>query len=202
MIRNVRRMAALFVLIMSMTGLYALVTPNAFATSGGTAHISGGYGSTNSRQAALVAAVRREAVLHPNASDRHICYAAHVENIGWQQPVCDGVTTGTTGQGLRMEALDIVVSGVGGVCAAAHVENIGWQPVTCAGDNINVMVGTTGRGLRMEALDISVSSGTVCANAHVENIGWQGSRCASTPSFALAGTTGQGLGMEAVQLTV
>ncbi|MET9258484.1 hypothetical protein [Amycolatopsis sp. NPDC004079] len=190
---NLRR-PALLAMAVFIAGLSA-ATPNAFAAPGRAPS------TTDSQANALAAAVRRQAAAHPAAA-RHICYAAHVENIGWQQPVCDGAVAGTTGQGLRLEALDIVVSQVGGVCAAAHVEGLGWGPVTCAGENTTVAVGTVGRGLRLEALHINVNSGTVCANAHVENIGWQGVSCASAPSFALAGTTGRGLRMEAIQLTV
>jgi uncharacterized protein YjdB len=195
----VHRVVASLAAMVLAAGLAMLVTPDALATPVGAA---ASLDSPQARQAELDVALQRQAASHPNATGRHICYAAHVEDIGWQQPVCDGAIAGTTGQGLRMEALDIVVSGVGGVCAAAHVQNVGWQPVTCAVDNVNVVVGTTGQGLRMEALDISAASGSVCADAHVQNIGWQGWVCAASPSFAMVGTTGQGLRMEAVQLTV
>jgi uncharacterized protein YjdB len=36
-----------------------------------------------------------------------IRYAAHVQDIGWQNPVVDGQTSGTTGQAKRMEAIRI-----------------------------------------------------------------------------------------------
>lgn len=195
-----RRVTALLAMLFVVAGLSTLAASSALATTAGnTSNIEP---NRNATDAVLLAAVQRQAVLQPNATGRHICYAAHVEDIGWQQPVCDGAVAGTTGQGLRMEALDIVVSGVGGVCAAGHVQNIGWQAVTCAGDNANIVVGTTGQGLRLEALDISVSSGSVCADAHVQNIGWQGTVCASSPAYAMVGTTGQGLRMEAIELTV
>lgn len=202
MLRNARRITALFVLILSMAGLYTLATPNAFAESTVIAPGNATQPHTNDMHAALATALRREAREHPNQNGRHICYAAHVENIGWQQPVCDGAVAGTTGQSLRLEALDIAVSGVGGVCAAAHVQNTGWQPTTCVGDVTDVYVGTTGQSLRMEALAIRVASESVCANAHVQNVGWQGVRCAGAPNYVVVGTTGQSLRMEAVQLGV
>lgn len=194
--RGIRHSTKLLAAAVLATGLSTLLAPEALATSG-----TATSNDDNARQTALVAALH-QTLQHPNATGRHICYAAHVEDIGWQPPVCDGAVAGTTGQGLRIEALDVVVSGVGGVCAAGHVEDIGWQAVTCAGDNVSVVVGTTGLGLRMEALDISVNSGGVCANGHVQNIGWQGFVCAAAPAFAMAGTTGQGLRMEAIELTV
>jgi len=130
---------------------------------------------------------------------RSICYAAHVQNIGWQGWVCDGAVAGTTGQSLRMEALAIVTYGTGGICAEAHVQNIGWQGWRCQNDGTVVVVGTTGQSLRMEALALSPGHGNACADAHVQNIGWQGWRCGS---YIVVGTTGQSLRMEAVEITV
>ena len=43
------------------------------------------------------------------AQSPHICYRAHVQNIGWQSEVCDGRVAGTTGRSLRMEAIRIVL---------------------------------------------------------------------------------------------
>jgi uncharacterized protein YjdB len=201
--RTLQCVATLFATLLLAAGMSTLAASDALATTvGSVPNADANQNSAQARQVALSTAVQRHAIVHPNATGRHICYAAHVTDVGWQQPVCDGALAGTTGQGLRIEALDIVVTGVGGVCAAAHVENIGWQAVTCAGDNLNVIVGTTGRGLRMEALDINGNSGTVCAVAHVENIGWQSPVCAAAPAYAMVGTTGRGVGMEAVELTV
>jgi uncharacterized protein YjdB len=36
-----------------------------------------------------------------------VCYSAHVQDIGWQDRVCDGEMAGTTGHGKRMEAVKI-----------------------------------------------------------------------------------------------
>src|SRR5205823_2752690 len=36
-----------------------------------------------------------------------VCYRAFVENVGWQDEVCNGQIAGTVGQSLRMEALRI-----------------------------------------------------------------------------------------------
>jgi uncharacterized protein YjdB len=147
---------------------------------------------------ALSAALRRRQAQVPAA--RHVCYQAHVQNIGWQNFVaCDGTVAGTTGRSLRMEALAIATTGVGGICAAAHVQNIGWQPMSCVTDGPPAVVGTTGQSLRMEALTLRVHTGFVCANAHVQNIGWQGTACG--PSVTV-GTTGRSLRMEAITIRV
>src|SRR5690606_37389142 len=113
----------------------------------------------------------------------------HVQNVGWQQPVYDGQTAGTTGQGLRLEAIaftDPVVN------ARAHVQNLGWTAPS------DTTVGTTGSGLRLEAVQISARwpGWAVRCQAHVENLGWlppvgDGETC---------GTTGRGLRVEAIRL--
>jgi hypothetical protein len=144
----------------------------------------------------------KQAQRHDPAERRHICYAAHVQDTGWQTPVCDGAVAGTVGRSLRMEALAILVFDVGGVCAAAHLHDGGWEPRRCVGDSEELIVGTTGRSQSMEALAISVSTGFVCADAQVQDIGWQGERCARDRETAVVGTTGRNLRMEAVKLTV
>ncbi|MFJ8386650.1 polysaccharide deacetylase [Streptomyces sp. NPDC094438] len=140
---------------------------------------------------------RARASLSPNA--RVICYAAHVQDIGWQPAVCDGSVAGTTGQSRRMEALAISTSGVGGVCANAHLADIGWQGWACGRDGDVVTVGTTGQSRRMEALGVQVGSGSVGAQAHVEGYGWLGS-VSGNPVYV--GTTGQSRRMEAVRIWV
>ncbi|MDH6132304.1 uncharacterized protein YjdB [Kitasatospora sp. MAA4] len=152
--------------------------------------------------AALVAAAQRAQAENPNSQVRHICYAAHVQNIGWQPPVCDGRVAGTQGQSLRLEALDILVTGIGGVCADAYEQYSGWQGWRCGDDATDVVVGTTGQSLRMEALAVSVASGGVCVDGYVQNTGWQQWQCADAMQTALVGTTGQSLRLEAVAMTV
>jgi uncharacterized protein YjdB len=83
----------------------------------------------------------------------NVCYRAHVQDIGWQGWSCDGEIAGTTGQSLRLEALDIVRKDGRTICANAHVQDIGWQGARCG---TSVSVGTTGRSLRMEAIWITV----------------------------------------------
>ncbi|MBT2403644.1 MULTISPECIES: hypothetical protein [unclassified Streptomyces] len=147
--------------------------------------------------AEVEAATARQRALAPNA--RRVCYAAHVQDIGWQSAVCDGQVAGTTGQSRRMEAVVIATSGVGGVCANAHLADIGWQGWACAGDGTAVTVGTTGQSRRMEALGVQVGSGSVGAQAHVADNGWLNS-LAGNPVYV--GTTGQSRQMEAVRIWV
>ncbi|KST97302.1 N-acetylmuramoyl-L-alanine amidase [Lactococcus lactis subsp. lactis] len=39
-----------------------------------------------------------------------ISYRAHVENIGWEPFVTDGIISGTVGKGLRIEAIEIQIT--------------------------------------------------------------------------------------------
>ena len=80
-----------------------------------------------------------------------VCYRAHVEKIGLQDWACNGEIAGTTGQSLRLEALDIARQDGETICANAHVQDIGWQGWRCG---TSVSVGTTGQALRMEAIRI------------------------------------------------
>jgi hypothetical protein len=138
----------------------------------------------------------------PNAI---ISYRAHVQNIGWQDWVQDGQVAGTTGQSLRMEAIQIQLNTVlpefskASVRYRAHVQNIGWQDWVQDGQ----VAGTTGQGLRMEAIQIDLG-GNILDNyhvgyrAHVQNVGWQD----WVQDGQVAGTTGQSLRMEAIQIEI
>ncbi len=124
--------------------------------------------------------------------------SSHVENIGWQNEVASGETTGTTGQSLRVEAIRLKLdTGAlsGGVDVNAHVQNIGWQ-----GYRPNT-AGTEGQSLRMEAIELKLT-GSIASDydivyrAHVQNIGWQ----PWTVNGGIAGTSGQSLRVEALQI--
>ena len=133
-----------------------------------------------------------------SATTASVSYRAHVQNIGWQRYVSDGETAGTTGRGLRVEALSLKVVGVnGGIRYRAHVQNVGWQGWHADGEDC----GTTGKGLRVEALQVELT-GAASANydvyyrTHVQNVGWT----SWTKNGATSGTTGRGLRVEAVQV--
>jgi uncharacterized protein YjdB len=150
-------------------------------------------------------------------------YRAHVENIGWQDwtQVEDGATStsssdptsfaGTSGQGLRIEALQLELTGeLAQTCQLmyrVHVQNYGWLGWATSGQT----AGTQGQGLRIEAIQIKVvpltqtidTSGTafvgyVGAQAHVENLGW----LTGLNETSLLGSQGMGLRMESLQLTL
>ena len=80
------------------------------------------------------------------AADREgVWLTGHVQNLGWGDPNPDFV--GTTGQSLRLEAIQ-VQGRFAPVWCQAHVQNLGWLPLVRDGE----VCGTTGRALRLEAV--------------------------------------------------
>jgi len=89
-------------------------------------------------------------------------YQAHVQNQGWLDPVSGGQLAGTTGKGLRLEALKIWATGSStasySVQYRVHVQNQGWTDWITAGTSQEdaAIGGTTGRSLRLEAIQLRV----------------------------------------------
>lgn len=89
---------------------------------------------------------------------------AHVQRVGWQQNVTEmgsnAIQIGTTGRGLRMEAVRLTLlggAGGGSVAYNAHVQSYGWQSdinaeTTWAADGQTA--GTAGASKRLEAVRI------------------------------------------------
>ena len=129
-----------------------------------------------------------------------ISYRTHVQNEGWQDYVAGGVTSGTTGKNLRLEAIEIQVNGDGlngNVEYRTHVQNDGWQDYVANG----AMAGTKGRSLRLEAIQIRLTGELaqkyhVEYRTHVQNEGWQN----WVRDDAMSGTTGKNLRLEAIEI--
>jgi uncharacterized protein YjdB len=129
-----------------------------------------------------------------------IVYQAHVQSEGWMSTVKNGAIAGTTGKGLRMEAIRISTNAPGlGVQYRSHIENRGWESSWhSSGDS-----GTTGKGLRLEAIQIKLTGDAskyfdIFYRVHVENIGWLG----WAKNGETAGTTGMALRVEAIQIVI
>lgn len=138
--------------------------------------------------------------LRPFISASSISYQSHVQNIGWQSSVNNGEISGTTGKGLRMEALRIntINNGLGGsIVYQGHVQDVGWQSEV----GNNVITGTVGQGKRLEALKVSLRGELskyydVYYRAHVENKGWLD----WTKNGGIIGSIGASKRMESVQI--
>ncbi len=130
----------------------------------------------------------------------NVSYRTHVENIGWQNYVKNGATAGTSGQGLRLEGINIKLENnsiSGNIEYCTHVQNIGWQNYVKNG----TMSGTSGKGLRLEAIKIRLTGELakqydIYYRVHCQNFGWMG----WAKNGAESGSAGYGYRLEAIQI--
>jgi uncharacterized protein YjdB/uncharacterized protein YkwD len=132
----------------------------------------------------------------------HVYYTTHVQNIGWQNYVRDGVTAGTVGKGLRLEGIKIYVKKSkvsGGVQYKTYVQKKGWVNWS----SNNTMSGTSGQSLRLEAIQIKLTGDLaekydIYYRVHAQNIGWMG----WAKNGESAGTAGYSYRLEGIQIVV
>ncbi|WKY46009.1 phage tail spike protein [Eubacteriaceae bacterium ES2] len=130
-------------------------------------------------------------------------YCTHIENIAWNGWVRNGVRSGTTGRGLRMEALKLKIITLEdiniGVTYRSQVQNYGWMSWASDGE----VSGTEGQSLRLEAVQIMLTGAdaadyTIMYRVHIENKGW--SEWAADGETA--GTVEEGLRAEAISIVI
>jgi len=146
--------------------------------------------------------------------DVGVQYQTHVQNIGWQGWKSDGDLSGTTGESLRLEAIQIRLTGTDAnqcdVYYQVHAQNYGWLDWAKNGES----AGTEGLSLRLEAIKIIVvPKGSTAPGAtdrpfvkdldcsyqtHVQDLGWQGWKS----DGVISGTSGQSLRLEGIQIKV
>ncbi len=145
----------------------------------------------------VVAAPAPAEAYYSNAQ-RDFEVSTHVQSIGWTS------NPGTTGRGLRLEAIKVTQLQGKVICLRAHVAEIGWQAKQCTnGKGTSIVVGTTGRGLAIQAVDVSRPSNSygVAVRAHIQNIGDQNISVSRGVGGFTVGTTGRGLQMELFSLS-
>lgn len=136
--------------------------------------------------------------------DAGLVASAHVQGSGWKDPKSGhNIKIGSTGKGLRLEALKLSVSdGIdasGSIMYNAHVQGIGWQ-----GNRSNgAVAGTTGSGRRVEAITIKLTGELgrtydIWYRLHVAGAGWLGWTC----NGSKAGTEGLSMRVEALQIAL
>ena len=137
------------------------------------------------------------------ANDAGLWYRAHVQRLGWLDPVHDGQICGTVGQGLRMEALKVTPPAGVSLDIAVHVQNVG--DVVYAGVErgaFDPVIGTEGKALRLEGFSAEAhglpDGKRLLYRAHVQGVGWQEWK----GEGEYAGTRGKSLRMEALQMKV
>ena len=91
--------------------------------------------------------------------DLGVSYQTHIQNIGWEADTAigwknDGETSGTEGQALRLEAIQIKLTGTDAdqfdIYYQVHAQNIGWMGWAKNGES----AGTAGYSYRLEAIKI------------------------------------------------
>lgn len=121
----------------------------------------------------------------------NMMYAAHCQNLGWQEEKRNRQMAGLYGQGLRIEA--IIINADINIQYRVHMAGIGWRAWVPNG----CMAGTIGESRAIEAIEIQSSKNTMVGQGYVENIGYQGE---VKGTQIMIGTTGQGLRLERFRL--
>ncbi|WKY44854.1 leucine-rich repeat protein [Eubacteriaceae bacterium ES2] len=135
-----------------------------------------------------------------------ISYQTHVQNVGWQDWKSDGTMSGTSGQSLRLEGIQIKINNEDnlGVEYQTHIQNIGWESDTNRGwKNDGEMSGTEGLSYRLEAIQIKLT-GTdadkydIYYHVHAQNVGWMG----WAKNGESSGTAGYGYRLEGIEIKI
>lgn len=129
-----------------------------------------------------------------------VLYQTHVQNIGWQRAVADGVLSGTTGLSYRLEGIKIDLQNSaysGSISYRTHVETYGWQGFVVD----NAISGTMGQAKRLEAIEIKLSGEIsehydVYYRVHAQDYGWLG----WAKNGVSAGTAGLAKRLESIQI--
>ena len=108
-----------------------------------------------------------------------VTYTTHVQDIGWQDYVYDGVMAGTTHESKRLEAIKIKLEDqefAGNIEYRTHIEDIGWEDVFKKNDE---MSGTSHQSKRLEAIEIKLTGEIanhydVYYRVHAQEFGWLG----------------------------
>ncbi|MFJ8000766.1 hydrolase [Streptomyces sp. NPDC096310] len=141
--------------------------------------------------------------LNERSPGRHICYRAYVRGTGWQDPVCDGITSGTEGQDRPVESINIAVSGTARVSANGFIENTDWEPAWKSVENLkDLYIGTPDKDVFMRGMAISVGEGSVCVTARVHSQEWLEKACSEPGGYKFGGTLSKDLALEAFKLIV
>lgn len=130
----------------------------------------------------------------------NISYSSHVQSHGWMPYVNLGITSGTTGERKRLEAIRIHLNNnslSGTIKYRTHVQTYGWLDWV----SNNKISGTTGQEKRAEAIQIKLTGNLakyydVYYRTHSEKVGWLDWAKNGAP----AGTEGKGYRLESLQI--
>lgn len=105
-----------------------------------------------------------------------IIYQTHVQTYGWRGWSFNNLESGTTGQGKRLEAIQIKLvdpEASGSAEYRTHVQTYGWQDWVSDG----AVSGTSGQGKRLEAIQIQLTGEMaekydIYYRVHSQTYGW------------------------------
>lgn len=130
-----------------------------------------------------------------------VSYRTHVQNIGWQSYRSNGEVAGTSGRSLRLEGINIKISGKPtlGVQYTTHCQDYGWL----AWSSNDEMSGTEGEAKRLEAIKIQLTGSDknnydIYYRVHAQDVGWMG----WAKNGYAAGTAGYSRRLEAIQIVL
>ncbi|WKY43540.1 Ig-like domain-containing protein [Eubacteriaceae bacterium ES2] len=131
-----------------------------------------------------------------------VSYHTHIQNIGWEWDwASGGDTSGTFGQGLRLEGIQIELTGDlpegAKILYRTQIQNVGWEKTWTETGRTS---GTVGQGLRLEGIQIKLENlpgYTIEYRTHVQNVGWEENWAQDGET---AGTVGRGLRLEGIQI--
>lgn len=132
---------------------------------------------------------------------KEVMYQTQIQNIGWQDFVCNGEVSGTSGRSLRLEGIKIKLDNQkysGGIEYKTHIQDIGWEN---SWKSNGEMSGTQGRELRLEAIKIQLT-GVMAVNydiyyrVHSQEFGWLG----WAKNGESSGTAGYSYRLEAIEI--
>ena len=128
-------------------------------------------------------------------------YRAYVENKGWTNYVGDEEIIGSTGVGLKIEAIQIEspINLNGTLSYQTHIQNRGWIPAVLSGE----VSGVENSKQQIEAISIGLDNNlakeyNIYYRAHVQNYGWLD----WTKNGDIAGSLGKGLRLEALEIKI
>ncbi|QAA31078.1 DNRLRE domain-containing protein [Clostridium manihotivorum] len=142
------------------------------------------------------------------ASGIGVNYNGYVDTVGWQKTKLDGELSGTVGQSLKYQEINMNLTNVPTdtnnplnkmkIQYQTHVSNIGWQDPVYGGTN----AGAIASNYQIEAIKINLVNAPagyhVWYQAQLQDKGWT----EPVQDGAMAGTTGQSLRLEALRIYI
>ncbi len=141
------------------------------------------------------------------ADKASVTYQTHVQNLGWQDYVSEGLMSGTTGKSLRLEGIRIKLDSQAddlGISYQTHIQNIGWEAESDRGWKLSdEMSGTQGLSYRLEAIAIKLTGNDadhldIFYQVHAQNMGWLN----WAKNGEKAGTAGYSYRLEGIRILI